>query len=511
MGNAIKEITLINLTENFYAFGLRRISGYVKNHIGVDVKMLFCTDFKNYHLSGRGLKDKILSPSLIDDILKLVEGSRIIGLSLMTPGEPTAVQITRAIKAAYPDKSVIWGGVHPTISPERCLDHADYVCVGEGERALSGFIDAVNKGSDAGQARGIWSKSENSVIKNPPMPLAETLDELGFPDFGGTGQYVTFKGRVVPVNPAMERRLIGNVFWVLMSQGCPYKCAYCLNSSLINTQKEYARIRSYSIPAFMDYMAGIKRKYDVMSVQFLDDAFFNLPRDTMNEFCGQWGKKVGLKFHIMGVPPAAFTEEKIDMLIGAGLKSVRVGIQSGSEGFRSRVYKRRYKDQTLIDISEHLAKRRDRMSICSYDFILDCQWESDEDRLRGLGLLSRMRGPYSLNLFSLTLYEGTDLYNMAKAEGTLDAEKQKSTIHDFLFDNNYVNLLYSLYAIVRIPGGILRALIGKDPRRLRRRVPKSLISMVLYLKYLRLVMDRFIKKDPTYVPFARAFRKLGWF
>ena len=31
---------------------------------------------------------------------------------------------------------LLWGGIHPTIRAEESLDHADMVCIGEGEETI---------------------------------------------------------------------------------------------------------------------------------------------------------------------------------------------------------------------------------------------------------------------------------------------------------------------------------------------------------------------------------------
>ena len=59
----------------------------------------------------------------------------LVGLSVRS----TYFQLAACLSARIRHEigcTVLWGGVHVTISPEECLDHADAICLGEGEEAL---------------------------------------------------------------------------------------------------------------------------------------------------------------------------------------------------------------------------------------------------------------------------------------------------------------------------------------------------------------------------------------
>ena len=47
---------------------------------------------------------------------------KVVGFSVLSPYVPIARRFTKLIKACSPDTLVIWGGIHPTIAPETCID-----------------------------------------------------------------------------------------------------------------------------------------------------------------------------------------------------------------------------------------------------------------------------------------------------------------------------------------------------------------------------------------------------
>ncbi|MBN2213163.1 MAG: cobalamin-dependent protein [Bacteroidales bacterium] len=63
--------------------------------------------------------------------LNLDEECDLVGISCMTANAPRAYEIAREFKER--GKSVILGGVHPTILPDEALQHADSVVIGEAE------------------------------------------------------------------------------------------------------------------------------------------------------------------------------------------------------------------------------------------------------------------------------------------------------------------------------------------------------------------------------------------
>ena len=86
------KITLISVTDDITAFGLRSISSYLKK-AGHSVRMIFLPQpFYKGQLSAK------YPDNIIDEAVNLSKDSDLIGISLMTNHFERAVQITQNLK-----------------------------------------------------------------------------------------------------------------------------------------------------------------------------------------------------------------------------------------------------------------------------------------------------------------------------------------------------------------------------------------------------------------------------
>ena len=138
------KLTLISPTpSDICAFGVRSLSSYIKSK-GHSVKNIFLpTSLKGRQKGGQFIFT--YSANILDDLIYLVRDSDVIGISFMTNYFDAAVQITEKIKK-HLDIPLIWGGIHPTVKPDECLNHVDMVCIGESEEALAELLQKFSEG-----------------------------------------------------------------------------------------------------------------------------------------------------------------------------------------------------------------------------------------------------------------------------------------------------------------------------------------------------------------------------
>lgn len=148
------KITLISPYEDIYAIGIRILSSSLKRG-GHNVRVIFLMNsfYDRY-------KDKTLN-----EVVELSRGTDVIGISLMTNLLENTIQITQALKKNL-SVPVLWGGIHPTILPEECLDYADMVCIGEGEETLVEFARKTDDGIEDCNIQDMWFKDNKRIIKN---------------------------------------------------------------------------------------------------------------------------------------------------------------------------------------------------------------------------------------------------------------------------------------------------------------------------------------------------------
>jgi radical SAM superfamily enzyme YgiQ (UPF0313 family) len=96
-----------------------------------------------------------------------------------------------------------------------------------------------------------------------------------------------------------------------------------------------------------------------------------------------------------------------------------------------------------------------------YDFILDNPYETDEDRIESLKLIAEIPKPFHLHPFSLILYPGTQLYEMAKRDNLIWDEKKQ--IYETSFTNReptYLNLLLLFAKNGNFPSPVLKIMVN---------------------------------------------------
>ena len=95
---------------------------------------------------------------------------------------------------------------------------------------------------------------------------------------------------------------------------------------------------------------------------------------------------------------------------------IMMGLQSGSDRVNKEVYNRPITSETFLNAAR-LVKS---LGVDAYyDIILDNPYETEEDVLKTLDVILRAPKPFQLQLFSLCLYQGTQLHERAKKDGLL--------------------------------------------------------------------------------------------
>ena len=159
------DIVLISPFTDISSLSLRGISSYLKEH-GFSTRMIF--------LSNILLSEEIDTPNweftyssvVVDQVLQLCQGAKLIGVSVMTNHHYTMGHLTDQITSRL-GIPVVWGGIHPTLRPEACLEHADFACVGEGEDAVVELAAAIRDERPTDTIRNISSV----IIYDSPIPF----------------------------------------------------------------------------------------------------------------------------------------------------------------------------------------------------------------------------------------------------------------------------------------------------------------------------------------------------
>lgn len=460
------KIVLISPYPDITAFGMRTMSAYLKT-AGHTTRLIFMPDpyGDNLVFGVKRYKDQLL-----DDLVPLCRDADLVGITLMTNFYEGAVQITRKLKDGI-KAPVIWGGVHPTIRPAECLDHADIVCVGDGEDALLELADRMERGEQYQNVRNLWFKTRDGrIISNPPRSLHAGLDAYPRPDYSLEDHHIMHEGRIRAIDFDLQKFFLekGTVsgylkkigYQTMTGRGCPHKCTYCINDTLKGMYNNESYLRWRSTAHVMEELMWVKQNLPYVGFIWIsDDAFFARNKASLEEFCREYKEKIDLPFSCLA-SPMTISEEKMEMLVNAGLVYVQMGVESGSKKIQELFNRKQMDNERLMKAFRILNKYKDRMFPPSYDLILDVPYETDDDKIESLKLIADMPKPFHLQPFSLVLYPGTKLYEMAKKDGLLHDERKQIYEKSYTMRApSYLNLLITLSKNGRFPSPLLRLLV----------------------------------------------------
>lgn len=386
--------------------GARYVHAYLKAH-GYHSKLFF---FKDINIDD-------YRPETDEDINNLINKVKedhynLVGLSI---GCSAFVDLAKKITIKLKQETsalVIWGGVHPTVSPEECIRVADSICIGEGEKPLFELVEKLESGLDYTDIANLWVKKGNHIYKNDIRNLSDSLDDLPWPDYEDENKYYVNKSAIKEFDPIRQQEW---EYVIMASRGCPYKCSYCTNSFYWKMYKNKGNfVRHRSVKSVIGELAYAKKTFtNLKKVAFYDDVF-GLDMSWNREFVSEYKKKIGLPFWCY-VHPQAVKKASLAVLKDAGLYMVDIGLQSGSERIRREVLKR---NGTNDKFREAIQIIQEKGLIPLVDVIADNPYETEMDKKDTFELLLSIR-PFKLLMLSLAHFPMTELTIKALSDGVI--------------------------------------------------------------------------------------------
>ena len=442
-------IALISLYDTG-AMGLRTLSSVLREN-GHNTHIIF---FKHM-LETVGMDAQLRAESVmqgiesytkknVDELIDLLSDINpdIIGINVRSSFYKIFIDISERIKYDFPKPLLVVGGIHPTISPEDCIKHADIVCIGEGEEALSELADKLMAGEAIKGIKNLWIKSNNEIIRNDLRPLTD-LNELPFIDYSSENKHY------IDAKP-MDMHL----YDIMTSRGCPFSCTYCCNSTLRSIFKgKGSYVRRRSVNNVISELVAAKNNFkELQHIRFQDDVF-TFDKEWLKEFKLKYKEFIHLPFSCY-IHSSMIDEEIVQMLVDCGLEAVAMGIQSGSEKTRKDVFNRNVTNDEILQATEILNKN----VAVQYDVILDNPFEDENDVNQLLDLVLEMPKPFNLCILSLVFFPKTKITDEALENGLIkldqiEGESQKA-LSQWMLTKNYertakLSVLYSLIILAQ--------------------------------------------------------------
>jgi len=433
------KITLISPATFPSDQGIRTLSSIVKKK-GHNVNIVFMTlgeDYsKNYNLDE------------LKQLKKICKNSELIGINSFASTAERAEKIIKFLRKNI-EAPIVYGGVHATLFPEKCIELVDLVCVGEGEEAIIDLIENLQKNKSLNKIKNLWVRDKNGKIyKNSVRNLVDDLDKLPLPDYDIQDHFILSQGKI---RNFLEEDLGGQVLF-LTGRGCPYGCDYCSNSCFnkLYEGKRKKILRLHSPKYVVDGILYYKRKFKTLGFfDIRDDTFSLRSLDNLKEFCKLYKEKINMRFKCLG-DPHTISDEKIRILVDAGCTDIIIGIQ-GSGKTNKEIYHRNQTDEDVLKAAIILHKYK-KLAVM-YDVIASNPYEVPEYIIDLIDLLRKLPRPFFLSVNNLVFFPGSALYNRAVKDGKIKTKKDAAyelnywdrSKHIKLKGNNiYLNLILNL-------------------------------------------------------------------
>jgi len=394
----------------------------------------------------QNIRVKFIDEQIEDDVAAKVCGyvsdmrpPYIFAFSVLTASFKSAISVSRELKKLFPDSVIIFGGIHPTASPEEVMSypHIDAVIRGEGEKGLVEFYKCVKENRDFTRIEGLSYRKAGGVIHNRLSQDPIDLDSL--PDF----PYHLFKS---------DRYDLG---FVVSSRGCPHRCIFCSNR--VTTGKKYRHACAKKIMHDIDWVYNqyLIKKPGKRNIQFLDDNLL-VNQHRVYELLDEikkagFDKKMTFSFQARG---DNVNFKLLKDLYDAGFKSVFFGLETASEELMKIVKK----DETVARCVEAVKMAKQIGFHVSATFIYGLPTETHKDRMDCLKLSKELKLDM-VRYNNATPYPGTELYEMAKREGGL---KVVGLYENFYSVSTFIEYPFKEIPFSYVPAGSSEAQIRND-------------------------------------------------
>jgi len=315
---------------------------------------------------------KIVEEELED--VNFGEDCDIVGISSMTANAPRAYNIATEFKKR--GKTVVMGGVHPTVLPHESIQYADAVVIGEAEDTWGILL----RDFEQGKLQRFYTSNQPDVSLCP-LPRRELSSKT--------------KG-------------LFNVMSVVTTRGCPYDCDFCCVPQFFGR-----KLRSLPVEKVVEDIIASKGK----KFLFLDDNIIGYPKYAKELFKAL----IPLKIKWVGQASVSFVKDSELMKLAAesGCIVLFFGLESVST---SALSKMRKSIKDLTDNEEAIKKVRDYGIVFHASMVFG--FDEDDKSIFDETLEFLMKNKIATVTFNiLTPYPGTRIYDKFKEEGRLLTEE----------------------------------------------------------------------------------------
>ena len=342
----------------------------------------------------------------------------IVGISAVTSSIFRAQKLAERIKAFNPHITIVLGGPHITSVPLETMERTSAVdvgVVGEGEVTLLDIVERFDgsKQSLIGIRGTIVRDDAGQFHWGEPRELIADIDSLGLPAYN-------LVDRSFPLHPALSKTKRVPAIHAITSRGCAHTCSYC-NTNIFNK-----KLRFHSADYVMNLIKQLMQ-LGYREISFEDDNFTD-HRKRLIDICTRLiDNRIDLVWSV-NARIDTVDEDMLKLMRRAGCWYISYGIESGSQETLDRIGKK----ITLDLIRQRIALTRKCGIEAKGFFIIGFPWET-EQTIRATVDFALSLQLSDLNIFPLTPFPGTAVYEEAKLQGELFDDWSKMDLQQIVY------------------------------------------------------------------------------
>lgn len=321
--------------------------------------------------------DGNVEPRLEEKVLSALarKPHALVGVSVMPgPQVAPAIQLSSAVRHAFPEVPIAWGGYFPTLYTESALNapYVDYVVRGPGEETLLELLERLDDGGDVADVAGLSFKNDGEFVHNAERKFRppDELPPLPYQRLDDVDQYLqpTFMGSRTGVHQA--------------AIGCRYRCGFCGVVSMFNGTTILPRPRRTS-----DAMLELRDRYGATAMQFFDNNFFDREESSIPVLQELASLAMPYWVYARSDTLANFSASTWNLVKASGLKMAYIGAEAASDEVLRKMHKGSRVEHTL----EVAARCRENGVIPEFSFVLGGPEDPEGEIDKTLSFIKRVK------------------------------------------------------------------------------------------------------------------------
>jgi anaerobic magnesium-protoporphyrin IX monomethyl ester cyclase len=301
----------------------------------------------------------------------------LVGVTVMPgPQVAPAIQISSAVRAAFPDIPIVWGGYFPTLYPDSAVNapYVDYLVRGQGESALLELLACLDgDGVGIENVRSVTWKQGGRPVHNPPAPVVSP-DVLPPLPYDRLGPDLT---RFLPRSFMGRRTAVHQ-----LAVGCRYKCEFCGVVSMWN-----GKTRLDTPERLLAAGLELKQRWGADSLQFYDNNFFDREATSVPVLDVLAKLQMPWWCYARADTLAGFSTSTWEKIRRSRLRMTYIGAEAASDDVLARMRKGSRAEHTL----EVAARCRENGVVPELSFVLGGPEDPEEEIEKTFAFVRRLK------------------------------------------------------------------------------------------------------------------------